>query len=152
MRVLILALGNDLLGDDGGALKAAEYLANQVNNPNVDVIRTLRSGPALLDYLCSGYDYIIILDTIAGSDRGKIRKVDIYTYQAKTSIPHFMGLPETIDFINKIGLKLPTIEIYCIEITEAKYGFKLSKEVEEAAKKLSRILLNRIEEILSVRG
>lgn len=154
MKVLVLALGNDLLGDDGAALKAADYLSKLIKRDKgkVEVIKTLRSGPALLEYLCSGYDYVIILDTIIGEIKGKIRKVDIYTYQSKTSIPHFMGLPEIIHFVTHMGLKSPKIEVYCIEITEVKYGFKLSMEVEEAAKSLAQIVLNRISEILSVEG
>lgn len=152
MKVLILALGNDLLGDDGAALKTAEYLINQINNQNVDIIKTLKSGPALIDYLCSEYDHIIVLDTFIGRERGKIKKIDINMYKGRTSIPHFMGLPEIINFISQMGLKIPKIEIYCIEITDVKYGFTLSKEVEEAAKKLSHIITTKINEYFLSEG
>jgi hydrogenase maturation protease len=53
-RILVLALGNDLLGDDGVGLEAARQIAGQVDG-SVDVVETGEAGLALLE-LMEGYE------------------------------------------------------------------------------------------------
>lgn len=49
-RILVLALGNDLLGDDGVGLEAARQIAGQVDG-SVDVVETGEAGLALLELM-----------------------------------------------------------------------------------------------------
>lgn len=59
-RILVLALGNDLLGDDGVGLEAARQIAGQVDG-SVDVVETGEAGLALLE-LMEGYERALLID------------------------------------------------------------------------------------------
>jgi hydrogenase maturation protease len=61
-RILVLALGNDLLGDDGVGLEAARQIAGQVDG-SVDVVETGEAGLALLE-LMEGYECALLIDSV----------------------------------------------------------------------------------------
>lgn len=149
MKILILALGNDLLGDDGAAFITADYLAEKLKtNKNVEIIKTLRSGAALLEYFTNDHDLIYLIDTIIGREKGKIRHIELNISGIPSSPLHYMGLSEVIAILKAVGLSPPKIKIYAIEITEIKYGYEVSDEVKEAAKKLADIIFNEIKKFV----
>lgn len=107
-RALVLALGNDILGDDGVGFHAARRLRSEFPE-GVDVVETGEAGLALLDHL-EGYDRAIILDAIA---TGKcppgtvlIWGQEDFRNQAAPS-PHFSGLPELLSLAERVGMQFP---------------------------------------------
>jgi len=60
--ILVLALGNDLLGDDGVGLEAARQIAGQVDG-SVEVVETGEAGLALLE-LMEGYERALLIDSV----------------------------------------------------------------------------------------
>ncbi len=107
-RTVVLALGNDLLGDDAVGFHAARQLCSE-SIEGVDVVETGEAGLALLDYL-EGYDRAVILDAIA---TGRCEPGTILSWHRKdfkdivSPSPHFSGLPEMLHLAERVGMHFP---------------------------------------------
>ena len=142
-KVLVLALGNDIRKDDAAAFRAAEVLSVEFSgDERVAVVKTLRSGIALIDYFLEDYDRIYVLDTVVGERHGEVRTVSLESYRPTPSPPHFMGLPEVLELARALRGSAPDIKVYCIEVSADSVGFGvgLSPEAEEAARRLAEIV------------
>lgn len=118
-KILVLALGNDIMGDDGAALEAADLLEKEFAG-EIDIFKVSSAGFMLLDIL-EGYEKVIILDTIlASSEPGNFRELLLSELSGRLSeSPHYAGLPEVINLAEKLGLKFPAeIKIFVIEIDD----------------------------------
>ncbi|ACB07866.1 hydrogenase maturation protease [Candidatus Korarchaeum cryptofilum] len=149
MRILVLALGNDLFGDDAVAFLVADEISSSLPEDSVNVIKSSESGLHLLDYFLMGYDHIILVDSIVGEEVGRIVQIDPKSLRRSLApSPHYSGLPEILALLDEIGEDLPEVEIYAIVIREPSLGSPISDDVKVAAKKLAEILLERISQIL----
>lgn len=61
-RVLVVGVGNDLLGDDGFGIVALRRLAARGVPAGVELLETGIAGVALAQELVAGYDAVIVLD------------------------------------------------------------------------------------------
>ncbi len=119
MSLVILGLGNDLLGDDGIGLLAAERL-RVLEGPNIAVRTTAQSGLYLLEFL-QGFEDAIVVDSVVGEHPGTVRElrgVDL----PEVSVPaaHYVGLPEALALARASGLSVPRrLRIFGIEIDPA---------------------------------
>lgn len=68
MRVLVVGVGNVLLGDDGFGVEVARRLETVALPDGVRVIETGIGGIALVQELQDGWDGLIVIDTV---DRGR---------------------------------------------------------------------------------
>ena len=115
---VVLALGNDILGDDAVGFHAARSLRAEFAE-GVDVVETGEAGLALLDHL-EGYDRAIILDAIA---TGKCPAGSVLTWAREdfkdivSPSPHFSGLPELIHLAERVGMHFPKdIRVLAMEV------------------------------------
>jgi hydrogenase maturation protease len=118
-KILLLALGNDIMGDDGAALEAADELY-KLYAGKIDIFKVSSAGFMLLDLL-EGYDKVIILDTILSSgEPGGFRELTLEELSGRLSeSPHYAGLPEVINLAKKLEIKFPEeIKIFVIEIED----------------------------------
>lgn len=120
--MLVLAMGNDLLSDDGVALHAARLLRRIVPE-HVDVVETGEAGFALLEHL-EGYDRALILDAIetGAHEPGTLLP---FTQQDFTAIPspspHYAGLPDLRELAKRNSIAFPdTILILAMEVKDAR--------------------------------
>ncbi len=119
MSLVILGLGNDLLGDDGIGLLAAERL-RALEGPDVAVRTTAQSGLYLLEYL-QGFEDAIVVDSVVGERPGTVRELrgaDL----PEVSVPaaHYVGLPEALALARASGLCVPRrLRIFGVEIDPA---------------------------------
>ena len=119
MALVILGLGNDLLGDDGIGLLAAEAL-RESEGPQVSVRTTAQSGLYLIEYL-QGFEDAIVVDSVAGDHPGTIRELrgaDV----PEVTVPsaHYVGLPEALALARASGLSVPRrLRIFGVEIDVA---------------------------------
>lgn len=115
---LVLALGNDILGDDGVAFHAARLLRAEFPQ-SVDVIETGEAGLPLLDYL-EPYGKALILDaaatgkcppgTILRWDRGDFRR-------CVAPSQHSAGLPQILELAERLGMAFPAeLQVICMEV------------------------------------
>lgn len=115
---LVLALGNDILGDDAAALIAAEILRKDFAG-RIDFVDTIESGLALLE-LMTGYDQVLLLDTITTGFHKPGTILDFSSQDFGSvmgSSPHCMGLPEVFELANRLSIPFPReILIHAMEI------------------------------------
>jgi len=119
MALVILALGNDLLGDDGIGLLAGRALEGRAG-PDVFVRSTAQSGLYLLEHL-QGFDDAIVIDTIVGERPGRVRELTVPEV-SPVAVPsaHYAGLPEALAIAEASGLSVPRrLRIFAIEIAAA---------------------------------
>jgi hydrogenase maturation protease len=118
--ILLLALGNDIMGDDAAGLVAARELERRFGE-QIDVIEAPVAGFALLDYL-AGYKKVLILDSVLGiaHAEGTVREVTPNEFSPATFVsPHYVGLPDVIALAGKLEIDFPNeIRILVIEISD----------------------------------
>ncbi|MBN1764365.1 MAG: hydrogenase maturation protease [Sedimentisphaerales bacterium] len=116
--VLVLALGNDIKGDDAVALEAVQILKKE-GSEGIDFVDTIESGLALLE-LMSGYDKVLLLDSVSTGVHpvGTILEFSPDDFnQVLSTCRHFMGLPEVIELAKRLSIDFPDeIRILAMEI------------------------------------
>jgi len=132
---LLLALGNDIMGDDGAALQAAQRLKDQ-GPRDVDVSETIEAGLSLLEIL-SGYQRVLLLDTIVTGKHapGTVLELSQDDFQKVLgSTPHYAGLPEVIELARQLGVAFPQdIRVLALEIDFPEdFSDHLSPEIQAA--------------------
>ena len=116
MSLVILGLGNDLLGDDGIGLLVARALQGH-ESPPVSVRTSAQSGLYLLEDL-QGYEDAIVVDSVAGDRPGSFRELH-GAEVADVVVPsaHYVGLPEALALARAAGLSVPRrLRIFGVEI------------------------------------
>ncbi len=146
-KLLILCLGNDLLGDDGIGLKAAQLLRGTVGE-GATVQSSGQSGLYLIELL-EGFDQAIVIDSIPGDQPGAIRELssgELRPVQVPSA--HFVGLPEAISTARTAGLRVPgRLRIFAVEIPpEQTIGASLRPEVRRALPELVRRVRDAVRE------
>jgi hydrogenase maturation protease len=139
MKILILGLGNELLGDDAVGILAARVLKERLKY-KADVVESSLLGMALLDLLV-GYERAILIDAVktGRTPPGTIAELspaDLDVVAAPS--PHYAGLPKLIATAQALHLDFPKeIKIFAIEVEDPQtIGRGLSPTVAQALGKL----------------
>ena len=135
--ILLLGLGNDIMGDDGVALAAVQILKkNKDFARDVDVSDTTEAGLALLDVM-SPYDRVLILDSIVTAKHPPGTVLQFFREDFDKVLgpsPHYAGLPEVLGLAERLEIAFPqNIRVLAIEIEQC-YDFResLSPVIEQA--------------------
>jgi hydrogenase maturation protease len=119
-RILILGIGNTLLGDDGIGIRLAKALAPSYRFP-IEVKWTEEMGFSLLDML-SGYSMAIILDSLltANSNPGAVHVFRLQDFKAlRGRSNHYTGLPEVAAVAKMLDIPFPArVHIIGIEVSD----------------------------------
>lgn len=77
-RALIAGIGNELMGDDGFGIAAAQRCAASGLGPGVTVVESGIAGIGLVQDLMDSYDTVIVLDTVdRGAAPGSVHLLEI---------------------------------------------------------------------------
>jgi hydrogenase maturation protease len=117
--ILILALGNDVMGDDAVGLHAARLLRPLL--PERVTIREAPVGGFELMELMEGFERVLIIDAIAkGAAPGTIHFLSASDFTTVvSSSPHYVGLPEVIQLAERLGIPFPVdIRILAIDVED----------------------------------
>lgn len=107
---LVLALGNDIMGDDAAAIVASGMLKEQFAE-YADFNDTMEAGLALMDIM-AGYDRILLLDTIITGrhEPGTVLEFSQDDFRKVVGpSPHYMGLPEIIQLADRMSVSFPPV-------------------------------------------
>ena len=143
MRTLILALGNELMKDDGVGLKAGRLLLREgcnVLEVGTDIFR--------LASHYNGEERLIIIDAILSD---KLRPGEIIHLQgeevfeklkAEIRSAHFMGAIDGLKLLMALDERLAKADIHFIGVVakEVDLGMELSEEVEQALPKVVELV------------
>ncbi|MCL5990920.1 MAG: hydrogenase maturation protease [Bacteroidetes bacterium] len=134
-KILVLSIGNDIMGDDGAAFEAAKLIQQRFPD-EVDYESVYGGGMEILDFLESR-EKVLILDTISenGKPAGTITEIDKEEFPViLSSSPHYIGLPEVMRLANIFEIDFPaTVKILAIH-TELQYEVteELSQQIKSS--------------------
>ena len=146
-NILVLALGNDIMGDDAAGLIASREL-KKIFEDKIDVFELASAGFALIDIL-EGYEKVLILDSVPAEteNAGKIRELTKDSFSNHISwSPHYAGLPEMIKLAEKLEINFPeeiriiVMEIQKSDIIREGLNPEIQNQIPEFVEKSSKIL------------
>jgi hydrogenase maturation protease len=145
---LLLALGNDLLGDDGVGLAAAREIARSAPE-GVEIVEAATGGFALMDLL-EGYAGAVIVDAVATGTcpPWTVREVrpEEFADLAPAS-PHYTGLPSLLQLASLLGIRMPAdLRIIAMEVEDP---YELREGLSPGARAALPCLVNRTREALA---
>jgi hydrogenase maturation protease len=134
-RILVLALGNDILWDDAvGPLVARALLEDPPDG--VDIVESAESGIRLMEIL-TGYDKALLIDAIQTGEHAPGTVIELHADDFSAVIapsPHYAGLPECFAVARNLELPMPLeLRILAMEVLDPfRIGEGLSEPVEAA--------------------
>lgn len=143
MKVLILALGNELMKDDGVGLKAGRILAERGYNVievGTDIFKLQR--------YYNGEDIIVIIDAVLSNEYGPgeviyLKGDEVFEkLKAEIRSAHFMGAVDGLKLLMAIDKRLARAEIHFIGVVakEIDLGMELSEEVKTSIPNIINIV------------
>ncbi len=132
-KVLVLGIGNYLMGDEGIGVHVAERLLKENLPPDVDVVDGGTGGFHLLEYF-ETYKTVILVDaTLDNNPNGTIRLIKPRFAQdfPKAMSTHDIGLKDMVSALQLMS-KMPTIHLFVISIESLQQqGIELTDEIEK---------------------
>jgi len=132
-KILILGIGNYLMGDEGVGVHVANRLQNEILPSGVDVLDGGTGGFHLLSYF-EGYETLILVDaTLDNNPNGTIRLIrPRFAKDFPTAMStHDIGLKDMVSALQLMG-KMPDIHLFVVSIESLQQqGIELTEEVEK---------------------
>ena len=144
--VLVIALGNELRGDDGAGLAVARHVQERAAEVGIEVREFQGEPTALLD-AWRARGAAIVTDTMrSGAAPGTIRRLDAGREPLRAQLPgsfstHALGLEETIELARALDQLPGTLVVYAVEGGAFETGTGLSDEVRAAIPRLAEMIL-----------
>jgi len=131
---LILALGNDLLGDDAVGPLAARELERRLDLTKIDIVETGKAGLALMEIL-TGYEKALIIDSVQTCENPPGTVIEFQPGDFRKVVapsPHYAGLPEILSSAERFDLPMPSeLRILAMEVANPfDFAEKFTPEVE----------------------
>ena len=147
-RVLILGLGNPLLGDEGVGVRVIQELNELELLDGVVAIEGGTTGLGLIS-LMEGYQRVIIVDAAdMGHPPGRVvrftpSEAQFETAQGPLSL-HQIGLGEVLSLANALEIVPAELVIVGIQPKRIEAEVGLSREVEEAIPQIVKMILDEL--------
>jgi hydrogenase maturation protease len=150
MKVIILGIGNAILGDDGVGVHVAHEVKKRIQHPDIVVDEAITGGMNLLD-LILGYDKAILIDAVKSDDGnpGGVKRIPIGDFNTMHSCnPHDVSLIEAIEMAKKMGETRIPDEIIVIGVVlkeiPCEFGETLSHDIAAAIPNAVEMTLNEV--------
>jgi hydrogenase maturation protease len=151
MRIVVIGVGNVLMGDDGFGVRVVEELRKRDLPECVEVYDCATLGLQILNYM-ENRDFCVVIDTVrSGKEPGEIQILDLNECKSKISLSslHDLGLVEAYN-IGKMIYNLPKrIVVVGVEPERIEFGLGLSKRVESAIPKAVEIVIEIVRDLLT---
>ena len=148
-KIVVLGVGNALVGDDGFGPRVIEELQQRPLPPNVELIDAGVGGIAILSWI-EDADKVIIVDSV---QTGNEPVGTVYRFTDKDLPPsdmfmlslHDLNLVDTIN-IGRVVQKMPDeIVIYGVEVKRvAEFTREMTPAVEAAVKEVADLVVDEI--------
>jgi hydrogenase maturation protease len=149
VKVLVLGLGNSLVGDDGVGINLLHRLQALGWGSEVEFAESAAGGIAILE-LVAGYDRLLLLDCIIARENapGKVvvlNEEELTTVRHVSSI-HDLAVGEVWQLGQRMGYRMPHAVAVAI-VVELKW--EIGEELSSAAKNALPSAMERCLEILA---
>ncbi len=149
--ILVLGIGNLLMGDEGVGVHFADSLLKESLPPDVEVLDGGTAGIQLMEAIESHRHVLIVDATLDGLPAGTIREIKprfSSDYPSAMST-HDIGLKDLISGLTLLG-RQPEIFLFVVSIDKVQpLEIGLSPEVDAALGDLKAKVFHRIEKIRS---
>ncbi len=146
-RILVMGIGNYLMGDEGIGPHVAERLPQYPLPENVDVVDGGTGGFHLLEYFES-YDTVILIDaTLDDNETGTVRLIRPRFAQdfPRAMSTHDIGLKDMVSALQLLD-RMPDIHLFVVSIESVQQqGIELTPEVEQQVPDLCHKIITLIE-------
>jgi len=154
MKIIIIGIGNVILGDDGIGIQIARALRTEINpSSDLHIDEAQTGGMNLLDCI-RGFDKAILIDAVCLTEmaHGQIRRFDVHDIETVHSCnPHDLSLKEAIDLSRKIGDDaLPdTITIIGVNLKQipTEFSERISPEIQKVIPEVVGMVISEINDI-----
>ena len=137
-KILILGIGNYLMGDEGVGVHVANKLSNEKFPAGVSVLDGGTGGFHLLEYFEKN-DIVILVDaTLDDNPPGTIRLIQpkFAADFPQAMSTHDIGLKDMVSALQLLG-KMPEICLFVVSIKSIQQqGIELTKEIEKASSEI----------------
>ncbi len=149
-EILILGIGNVLMGDEGVGSFVAQFLKKQKLPAQVKVIDGGTGGFHLLEEFQNAKHVIIVDATINGAPAGSWKRLTpkFSSDYPPTLTAHDIGLKDMLDAAQLLG-KMPEVILYAVSISQLNaVKFGLSQEIENIIPALTEEILLEVQKLL----
>jgi len=133
-KILVLGIGNYLMGDEGLGVHLARELSAELQDENIDIVDGGTGGFQLLELLES-YPVVILVDaTLDKNKPGSIRLIEpkFSSDFPKAMSTHEIGLKDLVESLVLLD-KLPKIYLFIVSIEKIQpLSIELSPEIKNA--------------------
>ncbi len=151
-KVLILGVGNYLMGDEGMGVHLARQLSNELDDELIDVVDGGTGGFALME-LFETYQTVIMADaTLDQRPAGTIRLIQpkFSADFPKAMSTHEIGLKDVVESLILLD-KLPQIYLFVMSIEKVQpLSIDISPEIEVAIQRLKKKAVELAKSLLTV--
>ena len=148
-KILVLGIGNYLMGDEGVGVHAALQLQNENLSSDIDIVDGGTGGFHLLEYF-EKYKTIILIDaTLDNNSNGTIRLIKPrFAQDFPTAMStHDIGLKDMVSALQLMN-KMPVIHLLVVSIESLQQqGIELTDEIEKAMPLLIKKVKHLITEL-----
>jgi hydrogenase maturation protease len=166
MKILVIGLGNPILGDDGVGWKVAEALSEQLSTATQNLVKDESSkievdyaslgGLSLMERML-GYDRVILVDSMetGGNTIGSVRAFPLAALEnprfGHSASTHDTSLMTALQTAQTMGMDVPSrVHVVAIEAKNVfDFSEKLSPEVEKAIPVATQKVLQLLKEDLN---
>ncbi len=151
--ILVVGLGNPILGDDGVGWKVAEQLRDQVDMGQVDIEFLAVGGLRLMEFMI-GYEQAIIIDALTSwtQPAGQVTMCPLELMPdlsaGHTSSAHDTSLQTALSMGRNMGFNLPA-EVMVVGI-EAQQVYDFSEELSEPVTAAVPDAVQRVVELIDI--
>ena len=146
-KLLILGIGNLLMGDEGVGIHVVRYMQNNYRIPNTDIVDGGTGGFYLLEYLHS-YPTVFLVDaTMDGKPPGvvNILRPKYSNDYPPTLTAHDIGLKDLLDSLYLMNKK-PDIWLFTISISDVNsMSLNISTKIHEAIPNIAQFIMKQID-------
>jgi len=147
-NILILGLGNILLGDEGVGVRVIEQLFSHPFPDEIEVIDGGTAGYELINFF-EGKEKVIIVDAVKTDDTpGSVYKLDLSVVQEDETVQlslHQIGLKNVFKMASMMDLNPEVTLVGIVPKDYQDYNIGLSEEVEKAIPLAIETVLKEIE-------
>lgn len=147
-EVLILGIGNILMGDDGIGVRVLERLREQSFPDTVELVDGGTAGADLVDILADRRKAIVIDAVDIRAEPGTVIQYsgDAWIEHARQTISlHEVGLSQAVSMVRLIGAAPRELVVFGIQILRMEPSLELSNPVAEAIGQVVRRILEEVQ-------
>lgn len=151
MRILVLGLGNPILGDDGLGMRAVAHVVDSLGpDPGVDVGDEQGCSLTVMERM-AGYDAVILVDAAhtGACPPGTVLRfpIDPMPDWHTGASPHVLSVAEALRLGTELGLAMPRlVRVVAVEARNlSEFSDRCSPEVETALPRAVRAVLEEID-------